>query len=165
MPRIRGPRAEMLSHQPFQCLPVDCLRPIERPLGAQRAEHASVEQVDLFVRHGRTLGAFAKDRQSERQQQILQDANVPGDYLALDLAFSRHRRDVELPAVGEADRFQKPGEAANVSRKSLRPDFFIEIQARVGVEDIRGIGGAPSPGVAARFGAPGRDRIRVAPRP
>ena len=44
--------------------------------------------------------------------------------------------------MGVADRFQKPGEAANVSRKSLRPDFFIEIQARVGVEDIRGIGGA-----------------------
>ena len=94
VPRIRGPRAEMLGYQPFQRLPVDFIRPIERPLGAQRAEHASVEQAYLLVRHSCALGAFAKNRQSEHQQQVLQDANVPGDDLALDLAFSRHRRDV-----------------------------------------------------------------------
>ena len=83
-----------------------------------------------------------KTGQPEGQQQILQNAHVPGDDLAFDLAFPGHRRDVELRSVGEADRFQNPGEAANVPRKSLRPDFFIEVQARVGVEDIRGISGA-----------------------
>ena len=142
LPGVRGPRAKMLGYQPFQRLPVDFLRPIGRPLGTQRAEHASVEQVYLLVRDRRTLGAFAEDRQPKGQQQILQDAHVPRGELALDLAFPGHRRDVELRAVGEADGFQKSGEGADVPRKALRPDFFIEVQVRVGVEDIRGISGA-----------------------
>ena len=135
---IRGPRPEMLGHQSFQRLPVDLLRTVERPLRTQRPEHAGIEQVELLVRHGRALRTF--HRQPERQQQVLQDADVPGDDLALDLAFPGDRRHVELCAVRKAHRLQKAGEAPDVAREPLRPHFLIEVQARVAAEDVRGIG-------------------------
>ena len=91
---------------------------------------------------GGAFGAPAEDRQPEGEQQILQNADVAGGHLAFDLAFPRHRRDVEQGAVREADRFEEAGEGADVADQPFRADLLIEVQASVGVEDARRIGRA-----------------------
>ena len=76
----------MLCHEPFERGALNAFRAVERSLRTQRAEDARVEQEQFRMGDGVALRAPREYRHAERQQQVLEDLDVRGDRLALDLA-------------------------------------------------------------------------------
>ena len=82
------------------------------------------------------LRPFREDRDAVPQEEVLQDVDVRGDRLSLDLGLAGDVRDVEDAAVREARGLEEPGEGADVPRQAFEPHFLLEVEGGVGAEDV-----------------------------
>jgi hypothetical protein len=89
---VRDVRAQLLLHQRLDGGSVDLLRRIERPMWADRAIAPGIEEIELGMRGELALRPPLEYRETNPDQQLLEDRHVALDDLGLNVAVARDGR-------------------------------------------------------------------------
>jgi hypothetical protein len=91
---VSNPGAQVLRHQALQCGPFEAFATIDRPLRPQGAEDSGVEEKKLRMGGRLALGAPAKDKNPEPQEQVFENLHIAGKR---DFFSGMLKNDFEIP--------------------------------------------------------------------
>ena len=149
LPRVRPPEtqcvacsavvypcSQLLKDKALQRGPVDFGGQIERPLRADCAKYAGVEEIELVVSDEPALCPPRERRQSRRHQQIDENREVCVHHRPAHSAVAGNVRGGIERAMGEGYRFEEAGECRKIPDETLVLDFFADIDRHVGGERL-----------------------------
>ena len=149
LPRVRPPEtqciacravvypcSQLLKDKTLKRGSVDFCGQIERPLRADGAKYAGVEEIELVVSDESALCPPRERRQSRRHQQIYENRKVGVHHRPAHAAVAGNVRGGVERAVGEGYRFEEAGECRKIPDETFVLDFFADIDGHVGGERL-----------------------------
>lgn len=149
LPRVRPPEtqcvscsavvypcSQLLKDKTLQRGTVDFGGQIERPLRADGAKYAGVEEIELVVSDKPALCPSRERRQSRRHQQIDEDREIGVHHRPAHSAVAGNVRGGIERAVGEGYCFEEAGECRKIPDETFVLDFFADIDGHVGGERL-----------------------------
>ena len=149
LPRVRPPEtqcvafsavvypcSQLLKDKALQRGSVDFGRQIERPLRADGAKYAGVEEIEFVVSDEPALCPPRERRQSCRNEQIDENREVGVHHRPVYAAVAGNVRGGVERAVGEGYRFEEACECRKIPDETFVLDFFADIDRHVGGERL-----------------------------
>ena len=130
------PCSQLLKDKALQRGSVDFGGQIERPLRADGAEYAGVEEIELVVSDESARCPPRERRQSRRHQQIDEDREIGVHHRPAHSAVAGNVRGGIERAVGEGYCFEEAGECRKIPDETFVLDFFADIDSHVGGERL-----------------------------
>ena len=131
---VVDPCSQLLKDKSLQRGAVDFGGQIERPLRADCAKDAGVEEIELVVSDKTALCPPRERRESRRHEQIDENREVGVNHRPADAAIAGNVRGGVERGVGEGYRFEEAGECGQIPDKTLVLDFFADIDRHVSGE-------------------------------